>query len=344
MALSAEARALVASISKQYGEGIIITGADIRRMPPFTSGTLSVDAMLAGGFPANQWTEIVGKKSAGKTSFVHKVVAANQALNPDFTTFWVAAEDYEPKWAASLGVDTSRVVSVGTGEMEEAYELILKAVESKAFDCVVLDSYPALSSKEELSKGMDESTMAIGAKQTAKLFRKMKRAGHRSMTEYERPYFGIFINQWRTQIGGWAPHGITPMFTPGGEAKDYAFYVKLELKVKEELTEPAPGGLKRRVGQTVAFKSLKSKVSSPGQVMSVDFYTEDTDTFKRGEYDAAKELMALGLYHEVIDRTGAYFSVGEERFHGKDTLLSAVRDSEDLQKTIREAVLEAVRG
>lgn len=344
MGLSVDALALVASLNKEHGEGSIVVGSDIRRMPPFTSGSLAVDSMLRGGFPANQWTELIGKQSAGKTSFVHKVVAANQQRNPDFMTFWVAAEDYEPEWAASLGVDVSRVAFTSEGEMEAAYELILKAVASKAFDCVVLDSYPALSSKEELAKGMDESTMAIGAKQTAKLFRKMKKAGNRSLTEHERPYFGLFINQWRSQIGGFAPHGITPQFTPGGAAKDYAFYVRLELKAREEITEPAPGGLKRKVGQTIAFKTIKSKVSPPGQAMSVDFYVADSGPFKAGDFDTAKEIMALGLYHEVISRAGAFYSIGEERFRGKDSLLEAIRENEDLRKVVSAGVLAAVGG
>jgi recombination protein RecA len=347
MGLSKEALAVVATINKRHGDGTVILGDEIRRMPPFTSGSLAVDAMLAGGFPANQWTEIIGKQSVGKTSFVHKVVAANQALNPDFTTFWLAAEDYESDWAAALGVDVSRVAKAETAEMEEAYELILQAVESKAFDCVVLDSYPALSSREELTKGMDESTMAIGAKLTGRLFRKMKKAAHRSTTEKEPPFFGLFINQWRQQIGGWAPHGVVPQFTPGGAGKDYAFYVRLELKAKEQITEPGSGGVKKQVGQAIAFKTVKSKVSSPGQVMSVDFYTEASETgFKAGDFDTAKEMMALGLFYGVVDRSGPYYSLGsaETLYRGKDELLAAIRDDRTLQNEIRAGVLAVAGG
>jgi recombination protein RecA len=348
MALSKEALAVVAAINKTHGDGTVVLADEIRRMPPFTSGSLAVDAMLAGGFPANQWTEIIGKQSVGKTSFVHKVVAANQAVNPDFTTYWVAGEDYEPDWAALLGVDVSRVVRHKTGVMEEAYEAILTAVESKAFDCVVLDSYPALSSEEELKKGMDESTMAIGAKLTGRLFRKMNRAAHRSLTEKERPFFGLFINQWRQQIGGWAPAGVTPQFTPGGAAKDYAFYVRLELKAKEQITEPGPGGVKKQVGQTIAFKTVKSKVSSPGQVMSVDFYTQDSESgFTAGEFDVAKEMMALALYHGVVLRAGPYYSLAaapDRRYRGKEELLDGIRGDRALQEEIRAAVLAVVGG
>lgn len=348
MGLSKEALAVVATINKQHGDGTVVTGDDIRRMPPFTSGSLAVDSMLAGGFPANQWTEIIGKQSVGKTSFVHKVIAANQEINADFTTYWVAGEDYEPDWASTLGVDVTRVVTHNTGVTEEAFEAILRAVESKVFDCVVLDSYPALSSEEELKKGMDESTMAIGAKLTGRLFRKMKNAGHRSLIETERPFFGLFINQWRQKVNGWAPHGITPQYTPGGEGKDYAFYVRLELKAKEQLTELGAGGVKKQVGQTIAFKSVKSKVSSPGQVMSVDFYTEESESgFKPGDFDTAKEMMALGLFHGAIDRAGRFFSVGDatdRRFGSKDELLTAIRGDRALQDEIRAAVLAVVGG
>lgn len=345
MPLTADTRALIASINKKYGAGSILTASDASSPPPFPTGSLSVDSMMAGGFPANQWTEILGKESSGKTSFVHKTVANNQKINPAFSTFWVAAEGYESDWASRLGVDTSRVAVFNTCAMEEAYTVLLEAIASREFDCVVLDSYPALIADDEDEKEIGESSVALGARVTGKFFRKAGKAGRRSLTEPDRPFFGVFINQYRAQIGGWAPPGQTAVTSPGGTAKDYACYVRLQVTKKEELKEPAPGGLKRRVGQAINFKTIKSKVSPPGQTMSVDFYVEDTASgFTCGDYDIAKEMMGLGLYHGVIGQKSAYYLIGDEQWHGKVPLLAAIRDSADLQKVIYEGVMEATRG
>lgn len=338
MALSPAARALVASLNKKQGEGSILLASDIQRQSPFTTGSLSVDTMLAGGFPANQWTEVIGKESAGKTSFVHKAIAANQAANPDFTTFWMGAEGYEPEWAASLGVDVSRVAWAPTCIMEEAYDAMLEAADSKAFDCIVLDSYPALSAESEVEKNMEDWTVGLGARYTNKFFRKMGKAGRR--LEHERPYFGVFINQYRVDIGGYSPHG-PALTTPGGNGKNYAFYVRLKITKKEDILAPtAEGGVKKRVGHAMNFLTVKSKVSPPGQTMSVDFYVDNTaDGFQRGDYDTAKEMMGLGTYHNVIDRKGAFFSYGGQRWQGKDQLLTGLRANPELQTLIRGDIL-----
>jgi recombination protein RecA len=52
---------------------------------------------LGGGFPGNQWNELVGEPSHGKTALALKTIAANQKLNPDYTTVWVAAEQWVPE-------------------------------------------------------------------------------------------------------------------------------------------------------------------------------------------------------------------------------------------------------
>lgn len=341
MPISAEVRAVCAAINKKHGEGSIVVASDIQKQQPFPTGSLSVDAMLAGGFPANQWTEVIGKESAGKTSFIHKAIAANQKANPDFVTFWVGAEDYEPVWAQKLGVDVSRVVSYPTRVMEEAYDAMLAAVASKAFDCIVLDSYPALSAETEVQNDMEDWTVGLGARFTNKFFRKMGSAGLRA--DGERPFFGIFINQYRVDIGAYSPRG-PALTTPGGNGKNYAFYARLKITKKEDILAAGAEGVKKRVGHVMNFLTVKSKVSPPGQTMSVDFHVEDTAAGLRcGDYDVAKELMALGVYNGVIDRTGAFFSYGGQRWHGKDALLAGLREHELIREAIGADILTQVK-
>lgn len=342
MPISTDVRALMATINKKYGDGALIVASESVTPPPFPTGCLSLDGMLAGGWPANQWSEVAGKESSGKTSMVHKTIAINQYENPDFSTLWVAAEGYDREWASALGVDTDRVVIYPTCGMEDAYSVMLEAIASKKFDCIVLDSYPALVPEEEEKKGVDESTVAIGARVTGKFFRKAGIAGRR--VAGERPFFGIFINQYRVDIGAFSPHG-PAWTTPGGNAKNYAFYVRLEVKRKEFLDEKNEDGLKQRVGQTITFKTMKSKVSRPQQVMSVDFFFESTASGMRpGDYDTAKEIVILGQLHGVIARKGHFYSVGDQRWSSQDALLAAVRENGELQRTLYKEIVSASCG
>ncbi len=71
---------VLANINKQFGDNTVILGSEIREdyMSRMPSGSLALDVVLGGGWPANQWHEIVGEASNGKTAIALKTIAANQ--------------------------------------------------------------------------------------------------------------------------------------------------------------------------------------------------------------------------------------------------------------------------
>ena len=66
----AELTALVTEINRKLKRDVVVRGRDLiyKEIPRITSGSLALDAMLGGGFPANQWNEIIGDESSGKTT------------------------------------------------------------------------------------------------------------------------------------------------------------------------------------------------------------------------------------------------------------------------------------
>lgn len=341
--INKEALALAAKINKAEGEGTIVVASQMKIARRFTTGSVALDIAIGGGWPGNQWVEVVGMESHGKTTIVYKTIAANQAADPDFTTLWIAAEHYDESWAASLGVDNERVLVIPTQGMEFAYQTMLEFAASRSVDCIVLDSYPALIADEEAEKDMDEAVMALGARLTGKFFRKAGAATKRSLTDpADRPILGIIINQYRDKIGGYSPHG-TPKTTPGGNAKNFAFYVRVEVRRDDWIKEKRPGMGEVNVGQTIKVKTIKNKSAAPQQVASVDFYFSDATidgfSFKKGEYDTVKEIVTLGVLYGVIQRRGAYFDVGGNRIQGRDALVQALRESPDLLEQVKQEVL-----
>ena len=111
---------IINAMNKKYGDGVIVKGSEVRElMPRITTGILAYDLMLGGGWPANQWSEIIGEESSGKTALAYKTIATNQALDPDFTALWIAAEEYVPDYAKSIGVDLDRLWVVESNIMEQ---------------------------------------------------------------------------------------------------------------------------------------------------------------------------------------------------------------------------------
>lgn len=346
MAVSKEALALMARVNKKLGEDALVLGSDFKVAHRFPSGSLSLDVVLGGGWPANQWCEVIGKESHGKTTVVLKTIEANQRANPDFVTLWIAAEHWNEEYATALGVDTSRIIVIPTQQMEMAYETMLDFAESRTIDCIVLDSYPALIPDEEQAKAMDEAVVAIGARLTGKFFRKAGKATRRSLTETDRPILGLIINQYRDQIGGFSPRGV-PQTTPGGNAKNYAFYVRVECRRDEWIDEPRPGKGKVRVGQSIKIRTIKNKSAAPQQVATVHFYFRDAPVlgFRKGDYDVAQEIVVLSRLFDVVSRAGTSGAItyGNHKWRNWDLMADEIRQDLDVQEDLCADVLEAAK-
>jgi recombination protein RecA len=336
-----EALKVVAQLNKRFGDNVVVRAADIRSdiIPRITSGSTTLDFVLGGGFPGNQWNELVGESSHGKTAVALKTIAANQALNPNFTTVWVAAEQWVPEYAEMCGVDSDRVIVIETNVMEEAYDSVIAFAESKSVDAIVIDSLPALSPSPEMAKSMDELTIGRGAMLTNKFFRVVGSAMKRSLVEDERAVLGIIINQYRMKIG--VMHG-DPRTTPGGEGKNYAFFTRCEIR-RDEWVEVGSGTNKLRVGQTIKVRTLKNKTAPPQRVAYFDFYFAPGGECKPGEYDFAKEIAAMSVLHEIIERKGGWYYYGDRKWQGTESVIASIREEVDLKEELAKKVIDLGR-
>ena len=332
----------MAALNKKLGEGSVVIGGNIREdlIGRATTGSTTFDYVLGGGFPTNQWNELIGEPSHGKTAIALKTIAANQAIDLDYITVWVAAEQWVPEYAEMCGVDTSRVIVIETNIMEEAFDAVLAFAESKSVDAIVIDSLPALVPGPEDEKNMDEMTVGRGALITNKFFRKAGAAMKRSLTEAERPILGIIINQWRMKIG--VMHG-DPRTTPGGVGKDYAYFTRAEVK-RDEWIEIGSGNNKVRVGQRIKIRVIKNKTAPPQQIAYIDYYFQDHSIYQAGDYDKAKEVAAMVIIKEIVDRRGGWIYYGERKWQGQEALVTSIREEVELFEELRDKVMSTPNG
>jgi recombination protein RecA len=334
-----EAKKVMALLNKKFGNNVVVFADAIRSdlIPRITSGSTTLDYVLGGGFPGNQWNELIGEPSHGKTAVALKTIAANQALNPNHMTVWVAAEQWVPEYAAMCGIDPTRVIVIETTIMEEAYQAVIDFAESKSVDAIVIDSLPALSPAPEMEKDMSEMTVGRGALLTNKFFRVVGSAMKRSLVEDERPILGLIINQYRMKIG--VMHG-DPRTTPGGEGKNYAFFTRCEIR-RDEWIEIGPSGNKTRIGQRVKVRTLKNKTAPPQRVAYFDFYFAEGGNCAPGEYDFAKEIASLAVIKGVINRRGGWFYFGDRKWQGIESVIESLRGEIDLKEEVQKLVLES---
>ena len=335
--MNAEALKVLAQLNKKFGDNVVVKASDIRSdlIPRITSGSTTLYYVLGGGFPGNQWNELVGESSHGKTAVALKCIAANQKLNPEYTTVWVAAEQWVPEYAEMCGVDSSKIIVIETSIMEEAYQSVIEFANSKAVDAIVIDSLPALSPMPEMEKNMDEMTVGRGALLTNKFFRVVGSAMKRSLVEDERAVLGLIINQYRMKIG--VMHG-DPRTTPGGEGKNYAFFTRSEIR-RDEWIEAGSGNDKKRVGQTIKVRTLKNKTAPPQRVAYFDFYFDKGGDCEPGQYDFAKEIAAMSVVSGIIERKGGWYYYGERKWQGTEAVIASIREEIELMDDLRKQVI-----
>lgn len=335
------ARAVAARINKQMKiEDLVVVGADAKALRPgfITTGILALDVALGGGWPTNRWSEVIGTESSGKTAAVLRTIAANQKLDPDWIAVWIAAEELDAAWAERLGVDLDRFFLVDTNVMQDAYDIVIQYLESKVVDCIVIDSLPALVPIQEDEASMDDTQVSLGARLTAKFFRKARKAGARSIVREERPVTGILINQWRDAIGAWAPPGQTAKTTPGGKAKNYSFFTRVEIARTEWKKQGD-----EKVGQAIKAIVVKNKAAAPQRQANWDFYFVDCEAFDAGEVDEVKDVFNTALALGVIEKNGAWFSYGDLKAQGRDQFFNLLDEHLDVVDQIWQETISRLR-
>jgi recombination protein RecA len=325
-----------AELAKKFGRDVLVQGKELKGRVVLrqSTGSLALDMMLGGGWPLNQPNEIIGMPSSGKTSMVLKTIAIAQAANPKHRTLWVASEPFVEQWAEAAGIDMDRMEIAETNIMEEAYEVVIAYLDNRLVDAIVIDSFPALIPADEEDSAMTEWQMGLGARLTGKFFRKQSTAGKRSLTEEDRPCLLLIINQWRMKIG--LTFG-DPRTTPGGGAKDYFYFTRVEVK-RDEWIETD----KFKVGISMKAHTVKNKTAPPERVAAVDFYFDSRSGMPAGCYDEAKDLLACGLFTEVVEKAGSMYSFSGQTWRGQDAVKASLREDIELSALLRYEVLRAV--
>ena len=200
-----------------------------------------------GGVPLGYVCEFYGPNAGGKTCLAMKM-AANVHKTEGAQVLWQDAEgSFQPEWAESHGVDTSRVVLHNSPKFLTA-EDYLTALEKYAstglYRLAVVDSLAGLTPKNCLEcKLVDNEKMAEKA-------RLMSRSLPRLVTAAKEGNCTIiFINQIRMKVGVMYQD---PETTPGGEA--LKFFSSLRLRISQ-VSGKANRGIVNTDGEEIGIRS-----------------------------------------------------------------------------------------
>jgi protein RecA len=204
---------------------------------------------------------------------------------------------------------------------EQALEITDTLVRSGAVSMVIVDSVAALTPKAELEGDMGDSSVGVHARLMSQAMRKLTGSISRSNCMV------IFINQIRMKIG--VMFG-SPETTTGGNALKFYSSVRLDIR--------RIGAIKDRdevVGNQTRVKVVKNKVAPPFKQVEFDImYGEGIS--KTGE------LLDLGVKAGVVDKSGAWFSYGDERIgQGRENAKTFLRENAGIALEIEDKIRAA---
>ena len=313
----------LAQIERNFGKGSIMklgqqTTMDIEAT---STGSLGLDIALGiGGLPKGRIIEIYGPESSGKTTLALHTVAEEQKKG-GICAFVDAEHALDPIYAGKLGVDVDELLISQPDAGEQALEITDTLVRSGAVSMVVVDSVAALTPRAELEGDMGDAQVGLQARLMSQAMRKLTGSISRSKCMV------IFINQIRMKIG--VMFG-SPETTTGGNALKFYSSVRLDIR--------RIGAIKDRdevVGNATRVKVVKNKVAPPFKQVEFDImYGEGIS--KMGE------LIDLGVKAGVVDKSGSWFSYGDERIgQGRENAKQFLRDHPDTAYSIEDKIRAA---
>ena len=165
---------VLGQIERNFGKGSIMRLGDASRMrvETISTGALTLDLALGGGYPKGRVVEVYGPESSGKTTLTLHAIAEVQRRG-GVAAFVDAEHALDPVYAASLGVDVENLLvsQPDTGEM--ALEIVDQLVRSAAVDIVVIDSVAALTPRAEIEGEMGDLSVGGQARLMSQAMRKI---------------------------------------------------------------------------------------------------------------------------------------------------------------------------
>jgi recombination protein RecA len=315
--------AAVHQIERQFGKGSIMRlGEDDLgiRVPIISTGSLALDSALGiGGVPRGRVIEVFGPEASGKTTLALHMVAEAQK-EEGIAAFIDAEHAMDPNYAKRLGVDIDNLLISQPDTGEQALEIAETLVRSGAVDIIVVDSVAALVPRAEIEGEMGDAHMGLQARLMSQALRKLTGAVSKSKTCL------VFVNQIRMRIGVMFGN---PETTTGGKALKFYSSVRLDIRRISTIKDAQEvRGIRARV------RVVKNKLAPP-------FRDAEFDIIYGVGISKEGELLDLGVNHDLVEKAGTWFSLGDERLgqgreNAKAFLMENSEVAAELEKQIKE--------
>ena len=317
--------------SKKYGENSYCF--QDREMPPVpvmcSSGSLSLDnALSIGGIPEGRIIEIGGQESSGKSTISLFTIAEAQKKGK-LCAYIDVEQAFDPHYASILGVDVKNLFVVQPDTMEETFEMLFDLISSGTMSCIIVDSTNAMIPKKMLEGDTDTAMMGKSALLMSQQLPKVV-----SLASSHKCTI-IFISQIRSKVG--VVYGSPEKIGVGESLK---FYASIRIKTKRAEVEKDKEGEEGQQSVDITMDIFKNKVGIPYKKAKITLLTG-----KEGKFgiDVIKEVIDFGVDFGFIEKSGAWYTVGGDRFQGTKNLHVYIENNKELYDELKLKITKKLK-
>jgi len=325
-----------------------------QKVPAISSGSLLLDdALSSGGLPKGRLIQFYGAPGSGKTLMAMIAIKEAQIEDPSAQQVFIDAEQtFDPTWAASLGLDASKIILVEGDTAvngRKCFEMVLGvpkedtkthilkgkskeglldkiAVGEFNINLIVLDSLGSIIPPGEDVSAVGKMNMALLARFLTTTFRKLSLEVNKAKVPF------IIINHKKANMD---PYAADHTFSGGNT---YAHF--LSANVYFEPVNRADARIldekENKIGQTIRATIEKSKFGPWPR--KCEFRVD----FGIGVIDRHEEIAQLALDYGVVTKTSSVtHEYGETKWVGYNKFCDALKEDTELALLLEEKIAEA---
>ena len=296
--------------------------------------SIGLNIALKGGLGYGRQVLIWGNKSAGKSSFCLQMVA--EAQKEGKTCAWIDSEhSYDARWAEQLGVDSSSLIYSQAKTINDMVDVSTQLM-SAGVDIIVVDSISALlpaiyfeKDSTELKKLEDTKQIGAEAKDMTHAVKMLNYANKNTLL--------VLISQQRNQFGTMHASHIPT----GGMAVKFFSSTVIKLWSSEAEANAIKSGIKvgdkileQKVGRPVNWIIDYNKLGPMGLSGQYDFYYQGDNL----GVDEVGEVLDSAEMMGIVQKGGAWYTIEEERFQGRNKAIEYLRSNPDMVKLLQEKI------
>lgn len=325
-----------------------------QKLPVISTGTLALDdALSSGGLPKGRLIQYYGAPGSGKSLMAMIAMKEAQAEDPEAQQVFIDAEQtFDPAWAETIGVDTSKVIIVDGDTAvngRKCFEMVLGVPKEDAkthvlkgkskeglldkimsgefnINLVVLDSLGSIIPPGEDTSVVGKMNMALLARFLTTTFRKLSL----EVSKAKVPF--IIINHKKANMD---PYGVDHTFS-GGNTYSHFLSANVYFEPVNRADAKILDEKDNKIGQTIRATIEKSKFGPWPR--KCEFKVD----FGIGVIDKHEEIAQLALDYNVVTKpTSVTHEYGEMKWVGFGKFCDAIKENTELAEELKQKISEA---